>query len=422
MFIRTQTPKGTKDILPQENKQYIWIKNKIGAIFERWTYQQISTPIIEFLDSLTTNLGSELVKKMLKFQDLDGDLLALRPEMTIPIARCVSSNFKEMETPIRLFYIETVFRYGQSYIDRKREFWQAGVELLGEPSLEADGEILALLVTTLREIGLKNFRIDISLMDLIDTVFTELKIDRQRKTDFLELIESKNKFTIEEFFQAERIPKDYSELILKLLSAKKLSEVIELNLTLFPGLEDLLQTFRTINEILIDYDIEDYVFFDFTLSRDISYYTGLIFEISVPESASIIGGGGRYDGLVSAFGNGDLSGAGFALEIDKCLEVLRFQRNELSTKMETRILVLAKRRIDGIIISDLLRKTGCKVAFQIQNDTSEKKDLTGQKQNFDYAVFVSEKNRSSLNVLNLNTSSTENVLVSDIEQLFGGSQ
>ncbi|MHA2315877.1 MAG: ATP phosphoribosyltransferase regulatory subunit, partial [Candidatus Hermodarchaeia archaeon] len=145
MFTKLHTPKGTRDYLPGEVERYRYIEDELRGIFKLWGYQEVRSPTIEFVEALSTGVGPELVDNTFKFQDFDGKILALRAEMTAPVARIVTTRMPTMPEPIRLFYVSNVFRYSQSYVERGREFWQAGVELIGCNTSEADGEILSLL-------------------------------------------------------------------------------------------------------------------------------------------------------------------------------------------------------------------------------------------------------------------------------------
>ncbi len=119
---------------------------------------------------------------MFKFQDFDGKLLALRAEMTAPVARIVTTRMQSAPEPIRLFYVNNVFRYNQSYLNREREFCQAGVELVGCNTSEADGEILALLISSLKQVGLKEVRIDLGHASLLKDLLDTAEIDKQQKS------------------------------------------------------------------------------------------------------------------------------------------------------------------------------------------------------------------------------------------------
>ena len=108
--MRLNTPKGTKDILPKEVKEYQFIENRLRGNFILWDYKEVRSPTIEFVKTLSTGVGSELTDSMFKFQDFDGKLLALRAEMTAPVARIVTTQMESIPEPIRLFYINNVFR------------------------------------------------------------------------------------------------------------------------------------------------------------------------------------------------------------------------------------------------------------------------------------------------------------------------
>ncbi|MEM2577137.1 MAG: ATP phosphoribosyltransferase regulatory subunit [Candidatus Bathyarchaeia archaeon] len=140
-----------KDILPEEANIYRHIKEKLREKFELWGYKEVVPSTIEFADVLSIGIGSKLTDNMFKFQDLDGKIIALRAEATIPTARILTSELALTPKPIRLYYIVNVFRRIIERPGRFREFWQAGIELIGRKDPEADAEVLMILTEALKE-------------------------------------------------------------------------------------------------------------------------------------------------------------------------------------------------------------------------------------------------------------------------------
>ena len=150
--------------------------------FKLWGYEEIQSPTIEFLDVLSTGVGSEFTDSMFKFQDRDGKIIALRAEMTAPVARIVTTKLTSALRPLRLFYLCNVFRYDLAHFEQLREFHQAGIELIGQNTPDSDGEGIALLHTSLKTLGLKDVRIDLGhaglLKDLLQA--TGLSLDERK--------------------------------------------------------------------------------------------------------------------------------------------------------------------------------------------------------------------------------------------------
>ncbi|MGW8289416.1 MAG: ATP phosphoribosyltransferase regulatory subunit, partial [Candidatus Bathyarchaeia archaeon] len=164
------------------------MENQLRKNFKLWNYNEIRSPTLEFVETLSTGVGSELTDAMFKFQDSDGKLLALRAEMTAPVARIVTTRMPSTPEPIRLFYVNNVFRYSQSYLKREREFCQAGVELVGCNTPEADGEILALLIASLKQVGLQEIRVDLGNASLLKDLLNAAGLNEQQKLSVQDLL------------------------------------------------------------------------------------------------------------------------------------------------------------------------------------------------------------------------------------------
>ena len=143
---------------------------------------------------------------MFKFQDFDGKLLALRAEMTAPVARIVTTRMQSIPKPIRLFYVNNVFRYNQSYLKREREFCQAGVELVGCNTSEADGEILTLLTSSLKQVGLKEVRIDLGHASLLKDLLDAAGLDVQKKVAVQGLLACRDSAGLKKLMEQNSFP------------------------------------------------------------------------------------------------------------------------------------------------------------------------------------------------------------------------
>ncbi|MDW7675593.1 MAG: ATP phosphoribosyltransferase regulatory subunit, partial [Bacillota bacterium] len=148
-----QVPPGVKDFLPKEAAQKRKLETRFAEVFDQWGYEEIVTPTFEYDKSLIIDAGESVAEQLYRFFDRDGKILALRPDMTTPIARVVATRLCQMPVPQRLFYLANVFRYEDPQAGRQREFYQAGIELIGDSSPYADGEVIALTVKCLQEAG-----------------------------------------------------------------------------------------------------------------------------------------------------------------------------------------------------------------------------------------------------------------------------
>jgi len=421
-FTKLHTPKGTRDYLPSEVEHYRYIENSLRKNFKLWGYQEIRSPTIEFVEALSTGVGSELVDSMFKFQDFDGKIVALRPEMTAPVARIITTRMPSTPEPTRLFYICNVFRYSQTYVERGREFWQAGVELVGCNTSEADGEILTLLISSLEKIGLKEVRVDVGHASLLKDLLKATGLDEEKRGILQNLLGYRDEARLEKFMDENKFPPKLRETFLKLSSCRRLDEVSSVSLGSSNGkTENHLINLLEVKDVLADYGIENLVFFDFSLTRKIEYYTGIVFETSVPNFGLPLGGGGRYDEFIEKFGKLKVSAIGFALEIEKCLQALKAQGFQPQKREKTRILVASKFRSAAVKAVNALHNAGV-VAFLDVAKSNEKRVMEYAKlAGIDYVIFVGSTIEKPVTLYDPKSNTKKNVMIETFLQQVGGS-
>ena len=169
-YTMMQTPRGTEDFLPRDAERKRWVEETLRGLFWRWGYREIITPTMEFYDAVRAGDSTGLADNLYRFFEREGDILALRPDMTTPIARVVATRLQDSAKPLRLCYHANVFRYAEPQAGRRREFYQSGVELVGSGSHLADAEVIALTVESLKAVGLQGFRVDIGHVDYYDGI------------------------------------------------------------------------------------------------------------------------------------------------------------------------------------------------------------------------------------------------------------
>jgi len=422
MFTRLHTPKGTRDHLPDEVKRYRYIEDELRENFKLWGYQEIRSPTIEFVETLSTGVGPELVDAMFKFQDFDGKILALRAEMTAPVARIVTTRMTAMPEPIRLFYVSNTFRYSQSYIERGREFWQAGVELLGCNTSEADGEILSLLVSSLRKLGLTEVRIDVGHAGILKDLLKASGLDEEKRGILQNLLAYRDESRLEKFMDQNNFSSILREAFLQLSSCRRLNDVssVSLSSSEYGKTDDHLRNLLEIKEVLCDYGIDNLVFFDFSLTRKIEYYTGMVFEASVPNLGQPLGGGGRYDDFIERFGNLRLPATGFALEIEKCLQALTAQGFKIPEKQKAKILISSKLRDVAIKAVKVFRDAGVVALLDVMESVEKKIINYAKLAGIDYVVFVGSSFKKPAKIYDVGSDVYRNIMIETFLQGVGG--
>lgn len=321
-----QIPYGTKDFLPREARRKRAVENALAALFARWGYDEVVTPTFEYLETLTVGVSDDLVQSLFKFFDKSNAILALRPDMTTPIARVAATRFRESAPPLRLFYLTNVFRQEQAQAGRQCEFYQAGVELLGAGGPAADAEVVALAVAALLEAGLTNFRIGLGQVEFINGVMAESGLTPGEQQKVKQYMVNRDLVGLGESLAGSSLSPDAQRLIreIPLLHGdeKVVSEAYRLvgNAASRAALDNLAD----IRRLLAGYGVERYVTFDLGLIRDFDYYTGMVFEAYTPGLGFPLCGGGRYDNMVAAFG-ADCPATGFAMGIERILLALERQ-------------------------------------------------------------------------------------------------
>ena len=421
-FTKLHTPKGTRDYLPSEVERYHYIEDELRKIFKLWGYQEIRSPTIEFVEVLSTGVGPELVDSMFKFQDFDGKILALRAEMTAPVARIVTTRMSSIPEPIRLFYVSNVFRYSQSYVKRGREFWQAGVEFIGCNTSEADGEILSLLVSSLKKIGLKEVRVDVGHASLLKDLLKATGLNEEKKDILQNLLGYRDEARLEKFMDQNNLPSTLREAFLQLSSCRRLDEVSSVSVVSKYGkTEDHLRNLLEIKDVLTDYKIENFVYFDFSLTRKIEYYTGIVFEASVPNLGLPLGGGGRYDDFIEKFGKLKIPATGFALEIEKCLQALTAQGFKLPEKRKkAKILVASKFRKAATEAVNVIRDAGVVALLDVTKSDEKKIVEYAKLAEIDYVIFVDSSLEKPVTVYDTLSDVSRNVMIGSFLQRIRG--
>ena len=327
-------PKGLNDLLPEEVLKKRFLENKISQVFKEWGYQEIITPTFEFYDMLARGAGSIMKKEMIKFFDREGNIIALRPEMTTPLARVSSTKMQQEPKPLRFYYMGNVFRYDDFKVGGQREFCQAGVELIGINNSKSDAEVIALAIECLKNSGLKKFFIDIGHINFFNGVMQSIKVEEERKQEIKKAILNKDFVLLEKILSFSNIKDKEKEFILKMPTLRGREEVLEeaekmINnkLSLFA-----LKEIKEVYNLLRDYGLEEYILIDLGIIRDFDYYTGIVFEGYTDYLGFPVCGGGRYDNLCSKFSR-DLPSTGFAIGLER-LSIILEKENADSLKLE----------------------------------------------------------------------------------------
>jgi ATP phosphoribosyltransferase regulatory subunit len=310
-------PPGTRDVLPDEMRELRELSRKLVAVFEARGYGEVATPAIEY-DEVLARGGGRTADNAYRFFDESGELLALRSDMTVPIARLVSSRYASAEPPHRLCYLAGTYRAVRPQRGQMREFVQAGVELIGAPAPEGTVEVIEVLEEALDAAGLNRAVIGLGDADLYRQLLIELGVEGETLETLLRRLATHDLVSLEaELSQLAGLPGEQVETCMALAQMRGGAEVLDHAREIGgEAVDRATAQMQATYEELECRGAADRVQIDLGLLRDLGYYTGAILEVYDPALGHIIGGGGRYDGLLAKFGSPQPA-AGFALYLER---------------------------------------------------------------------------------------------------------
>jgi len=355
----SQLPKGVKIYLPDEAATKRVVEERLLGVFRRWGYREVVTPTYEYFDVLSKGTDHELQEGMFKMVDREsGRLLALRADITPQIARIVATRLRDEPKPLRLGYVTNVFRFDEPQVGRYREFYQAGVELVGLPNPEGDAEMIAMTVEGLRALGLAEFQIDVGQTGFFRGILEDLGADAETARGLRSALARKDVSSLERRVAGLGAPAAVTELLLALPALYGRGDVLDRAEALVKNArsEAALANLAEVYRLLRLYGLADSVLLDLGEVRGFDYYSGVHFEAYVSGLGAPLVGGGRYDQMLAHFGY-DCPATGFAFEVGRALLALESQGTGPAlvgpdffiidfTPDKTRALALARRYRD----------------------------------------------------------------------------
>lgn len=324
------TPEGVRDIYNGECEKKLKIQEELHRTLLQFGYHTIQTPTFEFFDVFNREIGTIPSKDLYKFFDREGNTLVLRPDITPSIARAAAMYFEEETMPIRLCYMGNIFINNSSYQGRLKESTQLGAELIGDNSIEADAEILAMTVESMKRAGLKEFQISVGHAEFFKGLAEAAGLSEEQEDELRELIANKNFFGVEEVIANLPMEEELRQLFGLLdgfydspeqfVQAKQFAAKYE-------RVAYALEHLSRLHEVLKSYQVEKYISYEMGAISDYHYYTGIIFAGYTFGSGEPVVKGGRYDKLLKYFGK-DAPSIGFAIALDQLLAAVSRQRTE----------------------------------------------------------------------------------------------
>jgi ATP phosphoribosyltransferase regulatory subunit len=366
--VHAQLPKGARIYLPDEAARKRHVETRLFEIFRRWGYREVVTPTFEFSDVLSVGTDVGVQESMFKFVDREtGRMLALRADITPQIARVVATRLRDEPKPVRLAYITNVFRYDEPRVSHYREFYQAGVELIGIEKPEAEAEIIAMAIEGLRALGLDRFQIDLGHPDFFRGLLEEVTSDTAKRQEIREALARKDVSTLGRLVQELAPPPEVAEALLALPTLFGREIVLEqaAKYARTDRARRALANLAEVYRLLKIYGLAESVLLDLGEVRGFDYYSGLYFEAYIAGFGASIAGGGRYDDMLARFGY-DCPAVGFAFDVARALAIMETQRVAVELPgPDFFIIDFTREKTAALSLARRLRDLGASVARDI---------------------------------------------------------
>lgn len=357
------TPEGVRDIYGEECEKKLLLQERLFEALLRYGYRPIQTPTFEFFDTFSREVGTTPSRDLYKFFDKEGNTLVLRPDITPSIARSAAMYFGEEDMPVRLCYMGSTFQNSSRYQGRLKESTQLGAELIGEPSADADAELVAMVADCLLEAGLSDFQISIGHADFFKGLSEAAGLDDEQEEALRSLISNKNFFGVEEFVGTlgldGRLGALFGMLGKVYNGAGELGEAARLAEG-YPRIHSAICRLCELSELLAAYGADRYVAFEPGTVSGYRYYTGIVFAGFTYGSGEPVVRGGRYDSLLPHFGK-DAASIGFAIVTDQLMAALMRQGIPIEVPRETLLIVYEptrEKRLEAVALAKKHRDAG----------------------------------------------------------------
>ena len=342
-------PDGMRDLLPEEALANRRVESAISRVMESWGYVEVIPATIRFSREVSAGPGASMEARTYKFADRRGNMLTLRPDMTTPAAAMVAAGGWAL--PAKVYYTGNVFRIEGDRSGRPHEFLQAGAEVFGVAGSWADAEIVALCVECLKAAGASVFRIGIGNVSATRDLLERAGIRDESLSAALESLQKRDMVS----FERVSLEAGVSSADVAALRDSLRPAPVEGIVDPFPGWKETLDALRA-------FGIEDSICVDMGIVRDMSYYTGMVFEVYGKGIGRAAGGGGRYDGLMARLG-APQPATGFALNVPEVVEMVRSQGSSIAVQPLTLVVAAAEAASQAGALVGSLRRRGLRVRF-----------------------------------------------------------
>lgn len=389
--LKYHTPEGVMDFLPEECAAKKGVEDKIARCFASYGYKTIQTPAFEYIDIYSDSTGDVSAQKLYKFFDAQGRTLALRGDITTSIARVMGTKYNA-PLPARLCYVADAFRYDGSASSFSSEFTQAGIELIGDGSCEADAEAIIVTINALLASGLDEFQIDIGQVEFFKGLAEQIGLDDEDFEKMRTMIDFKDSFSISHVLSAYKADEQIKDLLCRMPYLFGGSEVLEqanspmLNERSRKALENLKKVYK----IICECGLEKYVSLDLGMLQSIDYYTGVIFKGFTYDVGFAVCGGGRYDSLIGNFGK-DMSAVGISISVNRVVSALIRQDKQIEKSKTDALIIMKDCFAQALNAANKLRAGG--ICIENYYESANVKDalLFAQQRGIKYVILPADE-------------------------------
>ncbi|MGN1321577.1 MAG: histidine--tRNA ligase [Methanosphaera sp.] len=390
-------PRGTRDFLFDEMEERKYVENTIRSVVESYGFKEIKTPIFEDLELFTTRSGEGIKDELYHFQDKGGRDLALRPEITASVARLYNNNLQREAKPLKMYYFGSCFRYERPQAGRYRQFWQFGIEVIGGTPIYNEAEIIAMANDALSKINIQNYEIAIGHLGIIKGVLSKINIPSEIQTQIIASIDKEDYELLDKLLTDNNVTEEYKTIINDLINVKGSREDLEAFKSTLKDIPESYEAAEELNNILET--LEVFGFNDYTvnlsIARGLDYYTGLVFEIYVPDlgAEKQITGGGTYN-LMGLFDAEEVESTGFAFGFDRIMEAYKRQNIQLPESDSPRVLVIPVKKEfknEAILIAQQLRRENIIADIDLKGKKLKKNLSYANTHKFNKVIMIGQK-------------------------------
>ncbi|MEM2548440.1 MAG: histidine--tRNA ligase [Nitrososphaerota archaeon] len=360
-----EPPRGMDDLLPEEYALKQFIVDTIRHVYSDYGYLEVETPTVEYYELFEAKSGEEIRDRMFDFHDKAGRRCVLRPEVTASIARLVSTKLKAVAPPIRLGYIADCYRYDEPQWGRRRRFWQGGFEVFGSSNPLSDAEILQVSYQVFKKIGLGEQYFKIGHAGILRSILESYKVDEKTQDRILTSIDRGRVEEAYSMMRSSHVEDEAIKTIKELVESppiawgvdsmdKNILNRIKGILSSWSGALQAFENLLEIVELANTSGVDSPMYLMPGMARGLEYYTGFIFEQSVPDAEVSLNGGGRYDKLVELFGGKPTPAVGCAIGISRIMQYMVEKRGIRVRPKRPRIFLAYLQDVDKRYIAKVL--------------------------------------------------------------------